>query len=184
MQDTDKTTEGTDFEEAFDAIPEQVQTFLFSELFTAIINAIQQALTLTDEQKEWVEYLCYERVMDTMDDDAVFKYLTDRKVSPETAGKIIYAIDTEVVARAINITEFFTDDSDVTDEDIAEFQKAEEAKATAPNGLQSLADRLKQSSIATPLTRNYSLDKPTTAAAPETPVKRAIDPYHESIDNE
>ncbi|MES2224782.1 MAG: hypothetical protein V4478_02225 [Patescibacteria group bacterium] len=54
----------------------------------------------------------------------------------------------------------------------------------SPNSLASLSDRLKQASIATPLKRDYSLNTEKTAApAHETP-SRAIDPYHESIDNE
>ncbi len=179
MQNEDKTTENID--EAFEGIPEQVQDFMISTLFKSIVAAIKETLALTDDQAQWVEYLANELLMKTFTMEEAFRFLTNKGITEELAVKIIYLIDTEIITRAINITEFFTDDSEMTEEERAEIDTSlDETVPASSSALATLSDRLKSASIATPSKRDYSLNTPTvsTPAAP-----RAIDPYHESIDS-
>lgn len=183
MQDEDKTTQ--EIEEAFTGIPEQVQDFMISTLFKSIIAAIKETLALSEEQAQWAEYLSNELLMKTFTIEEAFRFLTNKGVADELAVKICYLIDTEILTRAINITEFFTDDTEMTEEERAQIDTSlDENVPASSNALASLADRLKQASIATPSKRDYGTDK-SSVGAPAAPIQpRTIDPYHESIDNE
>ena len=183
MQDHDKTTEEID--EAFEGIPDQVQDFMISTLFKSIIKAIQETLALSDEQAQWVEYLADELLMKTFTQEEAFRFLTSKGIAEDLAVKIIYLIDTEIITRAVNITEFFIDDTEMTEEERAQIDTdLDEAVPASSAALATLSDRLKSASIATPSRRDYSLDKPTSGAPTAATPPRAIDPYHESIDNE
>ncbi len=181
MDNMPNTTEEIDLEAAFNSIPEEVQDFIGGDIFLAILSAIQSTFNLKDEQMILVRYVIYAILMNTMDQESGLRFLVDHTINTETGIKIMYVIDTEIITRARNITEFFTDDM----AELENLQPDEPVRAPTPNiALASLSDRLKQASIATPLKRDYSLNtEKATTSTPETP-PRAIDPYHESIDNE
>ena len=179
QDDIKKTEESSEVDTMFEALPEEVQNFLMSPLFEAIMKAIATELKLDTQQSAVVKYLSYELLLKTITPEDGYKLLIEKGVSQEIAVKILYSIDTEVVERAKNITEFYTDVVDFIPDD-----GVEEGESSKVSPLSSLADRLKQASIATPVARNYSLDGKPMNAAPTEKSTRAIDPYHEAIDNE
>ncbi|MDB5254725.1 MAG: hypothetical protein JWL92_101 [Candidatus Nomurabacteria bacterium] len=200
MESTPKTTEELWAEDGLKNVPSEVVDFMTSPLYEVIISAAQQALSLTAEQKNWMRLLSYELLMTTITEKGAYQFLIDHSVSAETAIKILYVIDTEILTRAENITEFFTDDSEVTDEEVASYA-APKPVNFAPTSLQSLADRLKQPSFSANTSHSYIpaqgtvpanlpvteliLTPDTAADAPVAPASnpiKTIDPYHEPIE--
>ena len=179
QDDIKKTQENIEIDTVFEALPEEVQNFLMSPLFEAIIKAITAELKLDTQQSALVKYLSYELLLKTTTPEDGYKILIEKGVSQEIAVKILYSIDVEIVERAKNITEFYTDTVEFIPDD-----GSEESGVSKISPLTTLADRLKQASVTTPVARNYSLDGKPMNAAPAEKSTAAIDPYHEAIDNE
>ncbi len=182
MENTNTTLQENEIDKAFESLPEEVQDFLSSPLFEAIILAIQENLSLTDNQRDIVKYIAYELLMKTMTPEEGLELLKNNGLTEDSAIKTMYALDSEVLIRAANITEFYTDEVEVGLEDGSTNVPSPDMKNLS---LASLADRLKQASIAAPANRSeYGLNKPVSPTPAVETSSPAIDPYHEPIDNE
>lgn len=204
MDDENETTTllGNKIKDALSGVPEEVQTFMWSDDYKIIIDTIQKTLLLTDQEKNLVKYGGYELLLEMKTMEEVAKEWIAAGMKPELVVKVLYVIHQEILTRAQNITEFFTRDPNATSDEYAEVSNeddnADEEPGTEPSipptvsdqtkpiapGLSSLADRLKQTSIATPMKRDYTATAETSSVENTPPSPHAIDPYHESIDNE
>lgn len=209
-QELDTTEEGA-IEEAMATVPDEVLEFMASPLYGAIVTAIKEVLLLTPEQQALVLSVSQRMLIFRMSMEDALKYLADNGISEETGIKILYLIDREILTRAESITEFFTDDSDPTENEIATYKIT--APVPANTSLTSIAQRLKNTSSTStgpypaqkgivpenlPITESRiepimetqpvddiaTVQEPVIAPppAPPTPLTKSFDPYHEPID--
>ncbi|HTH93570.1 MAG TPA: hypothetical protein VL576_03780 [Candidatus Paceibacterota bacterium] len=184
--DEDKKTieenvEETDLDTAFDSVPEEVQDFMNSDAYKFIINAIAKVLSLDDTQKELVRLVANEVLIRTMTQEEGFEFLIEHGVSNENAVKAMYAIDSEIVTRAANITEFYSDDIPVIPLDVDD--NGTNVSPVIRDSLSSLSDRLKQATTAVPIARSGANASDSVSPSQDSG-SAAIDPYKEPIDNE
>jgi hypothetical protein len=196
MDDEDNTPTtlmGSQIRDALSAVPEEVQTFMWSNEYDVIINSIQKVLSLDDKQRDLVKYGGYQLLMGMKTMEDLSKEWVAAGMSQENALKALYAVHENILITAQNITEFFTKDPDNPSEyDLDEEEEVETvaddvnnapAKLAPATGLESLADRLKQASIATPSRRDYSLNGISNAPAADDGKKTdSSDLYREQIE--
>ncbi len=113
--DEEETQVKTKYDDYLKEMPSEVQDFMWSDLYDIIIKAIQETLSLTDEQTAWVKASGYDLLMQVKSMNDVAKEFKDKGMNEELILKILYLLDSEVLTRAENITEFFTE----TDEDVS-----------------------------------------------------------------
>jgi hypothetical protein len=176
-QTTTTQIENDPFAEAFEGVPDEVKSFMFSEAFTITVDAIQKALSLTDDQKTFVRYGAYELLLQTKTMDELAKWWADEKLfAPDMLVKVLYYIHTEILTPAQNITNFFTDSEESTAENNSANTTSAETKANISDMLKNLSN---QSGGIGATTRDYSA---TAAAAPVPKKETLADPYHEPIE--
>lgn len=181
MENELATSPKSDIEVAFDTIPEEVLQFIISDAFQVLISGIQKVLALSDIQMEQLKTGALAVLLRLKSADLVYQEFLDSGIEEELAQKMMYAIQTELVERAVNITDFYTNDPTEEEEGESAGQSGidpEKVKA-APSPediLASLEERLTKSRVVTPTTRTY--DQAPQSSAP-VPVKRSIDPYRE-----
>lgn len=174
------TTPKSELEEAFDNIPEEVLQFVLSTAFDVLIAGIKKVLSLTDTQKDQLKAGALAIILRIKSSDLVYQEFLDSGINEELAEKMMYAIETELVERALNITQFYANDPNEEEEEGATTPGINPEKvkvAPSPEDiLASLEERLTKSRVVTPTTRTYDQAPQPTAPAP---VKRSIDPYRE-----
>ncbi len=150
-------------------VPQEVKDFIFSDTFDGIKNEILKIIDKEDERLQFSNAILF----------FLFGGILEQQLDYTIRGLTIEDSKKEIIRKLIK--------EKVIDEILAIIEASEEIDkestenpvATTPTPLSSLADRLKQASIAAPVKRDYSLP-----SANEAPVsKPAIDPYHEQIDN-
>lgn len=159
----------TKYDQYLEVMPEEVVDFMWSNQYDILILAIQKTLSLTDDQTKLAKMAGYELLMGVKN---MLEKLEDFKTSgipEELSLKILYLIDTEIITRAENITEFFSPEIE-TPEQI-------EIKAPSPDDiLQRLKETITKPTIITPTKRDYSLEKTPESKSDST---KTIDPYRE-----
>lgn len=165
------TKEDIEFNTAFENIPEEVEDFMWSDAYNIIIDSIQQSLGLTDQQKQRVRIASYELLLNrkTMVDIAQD---FSKDIQPELTAKILYAIENEILNRAINLTEFYTDETEIPER--VSFEKK-------PSDFFShINQSLTTPTTIAPLKKTYDSNGPVVTQPSKTPdTKPAIDPYRE-----
>ncbi|GEM_PF-2233884 len=191
-------------QETFDHLPKDIQEVIFSDDYQTILENTAKEFNLTMEQKNKLEF---ETTMVLMGVNKRIYYPFDLELDLGIEEDVAQTISKEV-----NSTVFATVEESlqkIEQEDMGDEKELdakldyEKRRLDAENpedkpvdaNLSSLADRLKQASIATPAKRDYSLTRDAAPASipqiisptPDvsaTSARPAIDPYHESIDNE
>lgn len=162
------TTEDQVLAAALQNVPAEVEDFMWSDAFTIIIDAVQETLGLTEDQKKRVRIASYDILtgLKTMEDISK-DFSVD--TPPELVAKILYAIDSEIITRAENITEFYTENPDESEQSI-------QSAPSPADVLARLNQTLTKPATIAPVKREYSA--PTTA--PSEPItKPSVDPYRE-----
>lgn len=172
MDDDLETTE-----EAFDLIPEEVQQYVYGENFNKSLTELLAAIGLdTDKQQSFkggvFEYIAQISTKEDLDE------MIKEMVPDQTNRQKVQAwVDTYVVDNILSIL-----DQQIT---IDVYEEKDEEQTEAPRAAtppSSLAERLKQASIASSAKREYTGTEENPAAISEE-APRTIDPYHEPIDN-
>jgi hypothetical protein len=165
-----------DYEDAIDSTPDEVRDFLWSDAYQGYINGIAKFCNLNDAQKKVVSDLFFDVLIGESSQTDAEQRLTDASIDPTTQATIFalgydYLIDTA---------------TQLTEEALSNEPSVIQPGSTNPTplSLTSLANRLKQASVAAPAKPDYALEKNPISTDSTTPSKTAIDPYHESIDNE
>lgn len=182
-------------QETFDHLPQDIKETIFADDYQTILADTGKKFNLTPEQQSKFEF---ETTMVLMGLNKRAYYQFDLElalgIEEETAESIAKEIDSTVFATVSDSLEQIEKEMIGDDKELDARLDYEEKRLEAQNppegedkpldtSLTSLADRLKQASIATPIRRDYSLNASTTKA-PAVETRAAIDPYHEAIDNE
>jgi hypothetical protein len=166
----------TDYEDAIASTPDEVRDFLWGDAYQGYINGIAKFCNLSDIQKKIVSDLFFDIIINESDEVGAEQRLTDAGIPPDTQATIFSLGYNYLINAATQITE----------EAISNEPSVIQPGITSPTpvSLTSLANRLKQASVAAPAKSDYALEKNPISTDSTTPSKTAIDPYHESIDNE
>ncbi|MEO5646304.1 MAG: hypothetical protein ABIO57_00850 [Candidatus Paceibacterota bacterium] len=190
-------------------IPEEVKEFIFGDEFEAVKNELSMLVASEAEKIDLPnEVLLF--LFGTRTKDELISYISTLITPEVNKQKIKEVIDKKVIAEILLLIDVYKDlDHNLSQktEDVP-IPKTLSTSLASSSSLTSLAERLKQSSMSSPTTRNYTLQKGTvpdnlpitepgvtapadTAQVPvsmQKPVEataptHTIDPYHESIDN-
>ncbi len=177
MDDNITTIEGSEIEEAFIEVPEEVQNFMMSKAFDVIIDAIKNTLGLTEEQRRSVYFGAQELLLGTKTNDEIAQLFLDAGMSPEVAAKAFYAVHTEILTRAENINEYFFDEDK---ESSTEPTSAISAPSPA-DVLASLKERMTSPTTIAPIVRQTPVIGISAIIPPQADISSApkIDPYRE-----
>jgi hypothetical protein len=93
-------------------------------------------------------------------------------ITPEIAIKVLYLLDTEVITRAENITEFYTEDSETQD-------TSPKTAPTPADLLARLNQNLVKPTVLAPAKRDHTDPLPPERPAPSPKPEGFIDPYRE-----
>jgi hypothetical protein len=194
MDTMTNTIEQSILDDAFDSTPEEVFDFITSPAYTILLNGIQKILELTDEQKEKVRYASYNLLLKLKKSEEIYEYFIASGMNEELAIKALVAIQTEILERAANITEIYTDPVEPENEIVpiekvvtplvkteevkeATVEIAQEEKKSTPNDvLATLSDRLAKTQPPTPI---VSPKNEKRTVAPQTTQTKRFDPYRE-----
>jgi hypothetical protein len=171
----EKTTEEKDFEEALLLVPEEVQDFMWSDAFEYILDTAEKVIPLSKDEKDSMRRAAYDLLINLSDIETTGERLVSGGIDKEKVVKILYIIDTEILAAAKNIMEY---EDDITNQ----ISKLNEGSAPSPmQALASIQERLTKSSTVAPITRDYSVTRATevaqkTDSAPKAP---SMDIYRE-----
>jgi hypothetical protein len=169
MEPTIISTEDQEITDAFASIPEEVKDFIISNDFTVIITTIQKALSLTDEQTNLLKYGAQELLMKAATMEDLVKRWQQKGISDELIAKMLYTIHQEILVRAANITDFFTEEIDESN------IENQQPSAPSPSDiLATLKERLQEAKVVTPTSRTQGIQ-------PQVPKSStaSIDPYRE-----
>lgn len=174
MTQTNTTIEERRFEEAFANIPPEVEDFMWSDAYTIIVDALQETLGLTDEQKELTRILSYEFLLGLKNMPTMAEEMIASGMTPELAVKVLYLINNEIVTRAQNITEFYAPHEEESSLEVQLEQDANSNNQTDeanPNAvLETLKNRLTVPVTIPPIARSVG---------EKTGDVKKIDPYRE-----
>jgi len=171
-------------EEAFDAIPPEVQEYIYSDDFEKSMTDMFAACGLSADKQTLFRGSLFGFLAQVEDEEEVLSTINEITDDEAVRQKMKEWVGTNVSQKILPLitAAYILGDND---------NEQSVVTATTPivsNSLSTLSDRLKQASIAAPAKRDYSLNKssssdPLISEAPSTPV-RTIDPYHEQVDNE
>jgi hypothetical protein len=179
MDDDLETTE-----EAFTLIPEEVQEYIYSAEFKASFDKLCADCAIPAEKQTLLRGSLFGFIALLEEQEDLLSTINDTSADDTIRDKIKDWIQANVTEKILTlVADSYISEEDSEDTPVAIQDGAAPVPAAA--SLASLADRLKQASIAMPSSRAYTSAKDAANALPatETP-KPAIDPYHESIDNE
>ena len=165
-------------EDNVEDLPQEAKDFIFGDDFETVSQELSLLLTNENEKKDLPnEIMLF--LFGTRTIEELVSYIGSLTTTDENKQKIKEVIDEKIINELSLLIEVNKEIDDEAGEGIT---NPENKKNSIP--LTSLADRLKQASIAAPAKRDYSLNqKPGGVSGTETP-GHTIDPYHESIDNE
>ncbi|MCC7436716.1 hypothetical protein IT402_02495 [Candidatus Nomurabacteria bacterium] len=181
MDDQKKQFDIEKFENALANTPEEVRSFLWSDTYQNILNALQKKFSLSDEQKSIINDIIF---------GSLTKTITESKVE-ESVEKIV--LDEEKKTELLSyVFYYFIEPSIQKTEEIFELEKKEESDqettSFAPSpaqALESIKERLSQSVKIAPVKRDYSLEKSSgESTQSQNIVKPSIDPYREIPDKD
>lgn len=178
----------TKYDEALENMPREVQDFMWSDFYDAIIIAIQKTVGLTDEQTKCVKNAGYDILMGMKTMEEVSVELVNSGITAESTAKILYLIDTEIITRAENITEFFTENTG------EEESRAINSAPSPSDMLARLNQTLMKPTTLAPIKRDYSIEplnraktdsnpsaiSPNSTSSPQVDSAKTIDPYRET----
>jgi hypothetical protein len=168
-------------EESFDAIPPEVQEYIYSDEFSDSLQKLFSDIALTPDNQVLLKGALFGFLAQINDEETLLAAITTIVPDATQQQKVKNWIDTNISQKILAlITDAYihADDDDVEEDQTIPASTG--TITTTPTALATLADRLKSASIATPEKRDLSLSTDNTP----TSAPRAIDPYHESIDNE
>jgi hypothetical protein len=167
----------TKYDDYLKEMPSEVQDFMWSDLYDIIITAIQQTLSLTDKQTILIKNAGYELLMQYKNMEEVAHELDRAGIDSEVVAKILYLIDTEILTRAENITEFFTENTE--DENITSTNTTSSLPAPTPaDMLARLSQNMTHATVFAPTKRTED-PKVSAPVAPTPTQTQTIDPYRE-----
>lgn len=170
MDTTQETREERLIEEGFASMPEEVQNFMLSDAFSILLQGIQKVLGISEEQRESLRHAAYRILLGLKNEEEVLNDFINSDMSEELAVKSLYAIHTELIDRAANITEFYTEG----EEEVADLTSNPVSTAPSPADiLATLGERLSKARVVAPTTRTHSV------APPQEGGIKSIDPYRE-----
>jgi hypothetical protein len=166
-------------EEAFDAIPPEVQRYIYSDDFDSKFQSLLSDIGTSEDNEKLLRGVMYGFIAQLEDEESVLDVIHQATPDVMKQQKIkdwfIENISKQILA-------LITDAYVLEDEGDESVEISSNTPIIAKS-LATLSDRLTQASIAAPMKRDISFDIPKNTA-PETETPRpAIDPYHESIDN-
>ncbi len=163
-------------EESFDTIPPEVQRYMYGPEFDTKLSELFSVVAITKEKQGQFKGALFGFIAQIEDEDDLIGAINDAVADEPSRQKIKDWLQTNVyqkVLELITVGYASADDDDQLSENST-------PATTTPTSLASLADRLKQASIAAPAKRD-DLNKEDADSAATTP-KPVIDPYHEAID--
>jgi hypothetical protein len=168
MDDDLETTE-----EAFAAIPPEVQHYIYSDAFSYSLDELCSSFIVSDELKNSFKGALFSFIAQINDEEDLLIAINEIS-SDETVRQNIKDWINENVNQ--KILTLIADGYANEEDDIDSNTTASLSREPIVTPLASLADRLKKASIAAPAKRD-------SEGAAVSSVPSAIDPYHESIDN-
>jgi hypothetical protein len=190
-------------QETFNALPKDIQEVIFADDYKRILGEIVKKYSLTNDQLDKLENettlilmgvivrsyypfnLESELGLDEDTAQAIANDITDTVFAEVKAS--LDKMDADKVGDEATLNAKIDYEEKKMDEQSVQLEAGAPAETepiknnSAP--LTTLADRLKKASIASPTTRDQSLDKTPSLPAQADSSRSAIDPYHESIDN-
>lgn len=169
------------YDEALESTPANVREFLWSDGFTAIIDATAKMFTLDDTQKEAVRSTLFGITIGYVDEPGARSALTQAGIGEDVQDSIFEIAEEYLVAPATGASEAMFDE--LKNETMASPEGEERDKVLVEKNdslpgndiLKDLQERLHTSATIAPTKRDVSLDnKPNTPSQP-----RSIDPYRE-----
>ncbi len=176
--DTDITTTEDKIEKAVADTPVEVLNFMWGDAYAIIMDAMQKTLSLTDIQKEKVGSLGQDLLLGLKNMENITEELVT--IMPaETVMKVLFILDSEVITRAENITEYFSPDPDEALGDVPQKQSVQDAPQQ--DILESLKAKLIQPATIAPVARDHSMGSAATPPqnTPGTKPSAVFDPYRE-----
>lgn len=165
-------------EDAFAAIPAEVEDFMWSDTYRALIDAISTTLALTDEQKKLVTLKSYELLLGTVSMEKIAADFITAGFSQELTAKTLFLLTEEVLPQAKYITESYLPDPDEPQTGETGTQETlDMVSAPSPaDVLASLKEKMTAPAAIAPSVRE-------TAAPTNLPLEKStaprIDPYRE-----
>ncbi len=172
-----------DYAEALNTVPPEVRAFLWSDVFTIILNVIGDTFKLNDNQKDMVRKVAKETLIGILTPVSRRIMLADVGIVGELQDNILNSINEEIISRALVQVEDYTElygNKDVSTETSINSNNI----ISAPSPVQALAsiqERLSQASTIAPVKRDYSVEKPgeISSGTVTAPKPLAPDPYRE-----
>ncbi len=185
-----------DRQEMFDQLPQDIKEVIFADDYQRILDGVAKKYNLSPTQKSKLEFETT-MVLLGVNNRSYFPFNleTELNIDEDTAQSISSSITDTVFAEVWRSLDEMDEKEVGTDEELNAKIDYEEKKMeseplvaseetempsiAAVSPLATLADRLKKASIATPVTKekDNGVDRASKSSD-------AIDPYHESIDNE
>jgi hypothetical protein len=177
MNENLTATEEQEFQDALDAMPEEVRDYMWSPAFDYAIDVAEKVIELTPQEKEYVRDISYDLLMRLINMETAAKTLLEKRVIPEKVSKIMYYIDQEIIQSAINLVNYYGDATEIAQRDSGEVNTVEEPQNTL---LSKVSQSLTAPTTVAPLKRTYSSSEPIATQPPKAPdTKPTIDPYRE-----
>lgn len=158
-------------EEAFRLIPEEVQSYIYSDKFTKALNALCVEKNISQNDRDTLEVALFGYLAQIETEESLLKTISTISPTPE----INQAIITWVVANVTTpILSLVINAAAQDDNEDTSTEKVQVSTSNTTQTLASIKDRLSQNSVIAPVQRDYSVEKPQGASS--TPI---IDPYRE-----
>jgi hypothetical protein len=153
-----------DYTDALDNAPESVREFLWSDAYKGLIDGIAKYCKLTDPQKTAMSDVMFDIIIGESGNDNAHERLAAAGISPLDQETILSLGYEYFVDPAMQLTEQQLDEEGEENGTVPTVPSI--ASQLAGTSLTAIADRLKNSSTSTPVTRNYSIDKMPMREAP------------------
>jgi|GEM_PF-3423999 len=186
--------EENNFQEALDAMPEEVRDYMWSPAFDYAIDVAEKVIGLTHEEKEYVRNVAYDLLMRLTDIETAAHKLLEQKVASEKVGRIMYYLDQEILQSAVNLINFYGDIQKVAVKNSEQHTLSMSQQTTQSDILSRLSQSLTTPTTLTPTKRTYT-DTPSilintlTPSVPKTLsetiptlIPPTMDPYRELPD--
>lgn len=176
-------------EDAFNAIPPEIQQYMYSDEFSAKLSQLFTDTAIDGDKQKHLKSIIFGFFAQMEDEESLNAAVLDATVSEADRKKISDWLDVNVYQKILAlVTEGYTNEDDETtveeslEEPIAPTPVTAPTPITSSASLDALSATLTKPSTSTTVRRDYSLDS-TPSVAPTESAPRAIDPYHEPIDN-
>ncbi len=195
MDTTTTKIEEDTFQEALDAMPEEVRDYMWGPAFDYAIDVAEKVITLSSQEKEYVRDIAYDLLMRLIDMDSAANILLEKKVAPEKVSKIMYYIDQEILESARNLVNYYGDINEIARSDqgkSAQSNESEQPPQTVPDTFSRLSQSFTTPSAIIPKKSVYTDLPSASASVSNTPPgsrplseaipksdtsKPAVDPY-------